>query len=75
MKVKVLKNKEGERKLGFYNNKNPHHPYACIKVDALPHELPVILAAKQRLQSKEKTNKTRAAHEATPGDLFDFDDI
>jgi hypothetical protein len=75
MKVKVLKNELGERKLGFYNTRNPHHPYASIKVDALPHELPVILAAKQRLQVKEKTNKARTAHETMNEDLFGFDDI
>ncbi len=75
MKVKVLKNELGERKLGFYNTRNPHHPYASIKVDSLPHELPVILAAKQRLQIKEKTNKARTAHETMNEDLFGFDDI
>ena len=75
MQIAVLKDASGERKLAFYQRLTPHHPYATIKLESIPHELPTILAAKSRLKAKQQESKASKAKSAQQSDMFGFKDL
>ncbi|MEZ8849127.1 hypothetical protein AB6F04_007095 [Vibrio cyclitrophicus] len=65
----MLKNKEGDYKLGFYNDRNNDHPYNSVcDVAPAPEQMSAVLKAKAKLE--QQINE-----DGEQGDLFGFDDV
>lgn len=72
MKVRVLIDDNGVRKLGFYNSKNNNHPYASIRIDAAQSEVNEILQLKKKQQAKATENQKIKQEANKQGDMFGF---
>lgn len=75
MKISVVKNDIGERNLAFYHARDPHHPYAMVKLEYLPSELPTMLSAKARLQAKPQKNEEQKEKVMKQQDMFGYDNL
>lgn len=69
IKLCMLKNKEGDYKLGFYNDRNNDHPYNSVyDVAPAPEKMDAVLKAKAELEKQIN-------EDGKQGDMFGFDDI
>lgn len=69
IKLCMLKNKEGDYKLGFYNDRNNDHPYNSVcDVAPAPEQMSAVLKAKAKLEQQ-------IDEDGEQGDMFGFDDV
>lgn len=69
IKICILKNNEGDYKLGFYNDRNNDYPYNSVyDVAPAPEKMEAALKAKAELEKQINDDGEQ-------GDMFGFDDI
>ena len=72
MKLQILKASDGKRILGFYNDRNPQHPYDTVPVELDMQSLPEAL----KLKKQEQENGGVSSVELEPQlDIFGFADV
>jgi len=69
IKLTVLKNSNGERKLGFHNDKDKEHPYVSVPLELATSKLAEL---KQRIEAEKELEQDLSGKQ---GDMIGFDDV
>ncbi|HCG6789361.1 TPA: hypothetical protein NJ263_002864 [Vibrio parahaemolyticus] len=69
IKLTVLKNTHGERKLGFHNDKDKEHPYVSVPLELATSKLAEL---KQRIEAEKELEEDLSGKQ---GDMIGFDDV